>query len=578
MSKTPQFDRALDEILRNLKPHTRTCQQCDTVFEVFQEDIDMYHMLRVSPPTLCPMCRKRRRMAFFLRTFRFYKPQCQAPSHSEKVVSQHPSDSPLTIYDYDYWLSDRWDPLDYGREYKEDKDFVDQFRELIVTTPLPPIDRPFSSVNCDYAIGGFNAKDCYYAGGLLGVEHIYYGFVAAYSKECVDVTEIVNSELCYEAIDAEYCYNCSFVQDCMHCVDSAFLFDCRNCQNCFGCTNLRNKQYCWFNEQVSKEEYRKRREKVFLGDRSVLNKIKKEFDPLYKAALRRALDNKNTINSLGNKMRGCKNCFRVFFALKDAENIRYSDYFLGIKDSMDVFGAGKSVSLLYEVESVSDSDRIKMSWIIRGGSSGLEYCLNLANCQNCFGCVGLRNKKYCILNRQYLENEYWKLLDVIKIKMLSDGEYGEFFSPKWKLHPYNNSIAQWEFPLTKQEAEKLGYWWKDEERSEEQTLPTLRAHEVPVDIREVEDDILKHAIVCEQTGMLFRIIKPELEFYKKQGITLPTIHPRQRIRNRYTKRTAFQLWDYVCPQCGQKTYTAYTPEQQKRFKIWCETCYLKEII
>ena len=29
-----------------------------------------------------------------------------------------------------------------------------------------------------------------------------------------------------------------------------------------------------------------------------------------------------------------------------------------------------------------------------------RYCYDCRNCQNCVGCFGLRNAKYCILNKQ----------------------------------------------------------------------------------------------------------------------------------------------------------------------------------
>ncbi len=50
ISKTPQFDRALDAILKDLKPHDRQCKECNGAFHIFQEDIEFYQMLRVPPP------------------------------------------------------------------------------------------------------------------------------------------------------------------------------------------------------------------------------------------------------------------------------------------------------------------------------------------------------------------------------------------------------------------------------------------------------------------------------------------------------------------------------------------------
>ena len=56
ISKTPNFDKALDEILEKLVPHTCECIQhnlskyCEGTFEITDQDIEFYKILRVPPP------------------------------------------------------------------------------------------------------------------------------------------------------------------------------------------------------------------------------------------------------------------------------------------------------------------------------------------------------------------------------------------------------------------------------------------------------------------------------------------------------------------------------------------------
>lgn len=55
---------------------------------------------------------------------------------------------------------------------------------------------------------------------------------------------------------------------------------------------------------------------------------------------------------------------------------------------------------------------------------------------------------------------------------------------------------------------------------------------LPEDISKIPDDILNWAIECEVTKKPFRIIKQELEFYRKHNIPIPRRHPDQRYIDR----------------------------------------------
>jgi hypothetical protein len=94
------------------------------------------------------------------------------------------------------------------------------------------------------------------------------------------------------------------------------------------------------------------------------------------------------------------------------------------------------------------------------------------SCQNIFGCVGLKKRQYCIFNKQYIKEEYFKLRSEI-IKHMNNNpyidkkgnvyRYGEFFPIEKSPTPYNETTAQEFFPLTKDQATKMGYKWKEKE-------------------------------------------------------------------------------------------------------------------
>lgn len=169
------------------------------------------------------------------------------------------------------------------------------------------------------------------------------------------------------------------------------------------------------------------------------------------------------------------------------------------------------------------------------------------------------------------------MVDKIKTSMLKNGEYGEFFPLKYSPIPYQDSNASIEFPLPKEEIIKQGWHWQEdiERKIYLSKFKVLQAEEVPDDIKDVSDDILNAAIICEQTGKPFNITKFELNFYRRKNLPVPVVHPLQRIKNRFVFRYPFKLWQYPCSKCGQMMYSGWDPE--KKFKVFCENCYLQEV-
>ncbi len=574
-SKTPNFDKALDAILKNLKPHARECKKCAQNFEIFKEDIEFYHKLRVPPPTLCPDCRKQRRMTFYNVTT-FYKRKCNAPNHSEDLISIFPDKIAWKVYDNDFWWSDSWDSMEFAREYDFSKRFFEQFENLFLQVPLLHTARDPKSVDSDYTAGGIQHKNCYYIFGGIKSENVMYGNWPLYSRDSIDILIANVSELCYEIISARNNFNCDFIYFSNNCIDSRFLYDCKNCSHCFCCVNLRNKQYYFFNEPLTREEFEKRMKEINFGSHKTLNFWEKKFKDVLKSAIYRSVHNEKTVNSSGSFLRECKNCF-VSFWVEKGENLRYIDYGLGLKDNMDfTTSGGDSGERSYETINAGLYD-IKFSVLTRTSNS-LEYCINCFNCSNCFGSVGLRNKKFCIFNKQYSEEYYWAKLDEIKSKMFTDGEYGEFFPISMSPYPYNASLAQTEFPLTKEKVSEIGGYWYETPVSFEGIDPKniLKGDEIPDDIKNVGDDILQKVLICEITGKPFIITPAELAFYRRKNLPLPTKHPYQRLIERFKMKTPFKLWRYPCSKCGKEMYTSYAPE--KKLKVYCESCYIKEVV
>jgi len=571
MSKTPKFDSAIEEILKNLVPHARVCGMCNREFQVEQGDIEFYNMLRVPPPKLCVECRLRIRRAF-VNYATFYRKKCDVPGHTETLISQIPEGAPFPVYDFTYYWNGDWDPFSFGKGYDDSRPFFAQFRELMEKVPQPANTGDTMSVASEYAAYGAELKNCYYIFGGLKAENVLYGNWPMHSRDSMEILVAMNSNKCYEIVQIEDCYRCKFSYFSKACLDSLFMFDCRNCEHCFGCVNLRNKKYHFFNKPLTKKEYEEKMKSINLGKRSELKMWKKKFFELLVELPKRIAFNEKSISSKGNLLINCKDAYGCFYVL-GGEHLRYTELEMGAKDSMDLL-LGTSPQKSYYSVSPYDGFEIKFSSMTRGECRNIEYSINMKTCENCFACIGLENKKFCIFNTQYSEEEYWKCVDKIKTEMLAEGEYGEFFPMNFSPFPYDGSISELSFSVTKEEAEKEGLWYYEKEESEFEG-EILEGENIPDDISDVGEEILKKAIKCRKTGRLFRITKNELDFYKSETLPIPDVHPETRLKERFAWINNLNLETMKCTECGKPiTGTPYKPAGDT---IICDDCFQNRV-
>src|SRR3989344_4931716 len=104
---------------------TKTCQNCKTSFIIEPDDFAFYEKIKVPPPTWCPECRNIRRMAW-REDHTLYRDTCKLCGKS--IISVYAPDGPFIVYCRSCWNSDKWDPLQYGREYDFSRPFFKQYR------------------------------------------------------------------------------------------------------------------------------------------------------------------------------------------------------------------------------------------------------------------------------------------------------------------------------------------------------------------------------------------------------------------------------------------------------------------
>lgn len=205
-------------------------------------------------------------------------------------------------------------------------------------------------------------------------------------------------------------------------------------------------------------------------------------------------------------------------------------------------------------------------------NADLMFCDLCLGCQNCFGCVSLRKKKFCIFNKQYSEQEYFEIVGKILEHMQSTGEWGEFMPAGMSPFAYNETMAQTYFPLTKEVAEQNGWrWYEDKDSKSHQGS----GYEIPDKIEDVKDNILDAVLVCEASSKHYKIIDQELKFYRQFSLPIPRNCPDQRHIDRMMLRNPRKLYDRKCDKCLSAIKTTYSPDRSE--KVYCEGCYLAEV-
>ncbi|MFH0820457.1 MAG: zinc-ribbon domain containing protein [Candidatus Peregrinibacteria bacterium] len=542
------------------------CPQCKSSFEVTAKDRRFYDRIGVPEPTLCPDCRQQRRMAF-RNEKNLYHRKCDLTG--KQLVSIYSADKPYTVYDRQEWWGDKWDPLSFGRDFDFSKPFFSQIGDLMRAVPRPAA-YIVNGVNSEYNNHVENVKNCYLCVDTVG-EDIYYSDWCLDGRLVVDSFYMYKCELCYELQMCKNCYHCIYCLLADDCSDSYFLYDCKNCRDCLMCSNLRNKQYCILNKQYSKEEYFKKLEATRLSDFTAFNKTKNYFfNEFIKNLLHRYALVVNSENCTGDLIFDSRN-IEYGFNVTNSEDCKYCQDVYEAKDCYDTYQSAFGCELLYEQHACNRNVNC-IACSISYYNSDCRYCDIIYHCHDCFGCVGLRNKRYCILNKQYSKEEYEKLLPKIIEHMRATKEWGEFFPVTLSPFAYNESVAQRYFPLTKDEVLARFWAWHEDMEAKSYKGPL---YSIPDDIHDVGDEITKSVLTCEATGKPYKIIPQELKFYREMNLPVPRRCPDQRHSDRMSLRNPRKLWSRTCGKCGVTIQSSYAPNRSEA--VYCEKCYLTAV-
>jgi len=550
-----------------MEPQNKICVHCNKEFIIDSGDLNLYEKVGIKVTDKCFECRMKQYFSFSI--FGKFRKGVSDLS-GENLITVFPAKPRYPIYKSHEWWSDAWDPFAFGQEYDPARPFFDQLKELQEKVPRPH-QVGQNNTNCDWSDDIWDSKNCYLCRSISKSENLSYCYRILDSKDSFDLVYSFTLENSYDCVGCHNSFNLNFSEKSRDCVDSYFLFDCRNCTNCFMSWNLRNKQYCIRNKQYSKEAYEEEMKKIRFDSYKSLETLKAEFEEILKReAVHRENFNIKVTESVGNYMTNCDKCVNTF-AWENSQNCRNGLRGIENKDCIDL-GFSWHLELSGNNGVVDGGYQIKYSACSVGRYS--EYVDLCKEVEYCFGCVGLRNKKYCILNKQYEKEEYVKLRERIIADMEKRGEYGQFLPYSMGTGYYNLSNGMVYFPdTTKEEVLARGGYWSEEDLSSQDGVPS---RELPDSILDTPPEITKQALICPETKYRFNISEGEYEFHKRKSFALPRLHFDRRIMDRMRKMAVIKSYPYKCFYCKRDIMAYYPPEWGYQ-KIACEECYKQNI-
>lgn len=585
-----------------MNTETKSCQNCKQNFQINPEDFAFYEKIKVPPPTWCPECRMIRRMSFRNERFLYRRKE---DHEGKEILAMYSPEAPVRVFTLDYWNSDNWEPMDYGRNYNFSRTFFEQFSELLQKVPLPARS-VLRLVNADYCNNAGDIKNGYLCFNSDQIEDSAYVVMAWRIKDSFDLYDSRDVEQSYEGVEIDLSARVFFSFDCEECNDVWYSKDLGGCSNCFGCTNLRNKSYYIFNVPYTKEEYFEKLKEFNLGAYTAhANRERQVRNEWLHYPVKFMHGSQNT-NVSGEHIQNSKNVHESY-SIHGGENLKYCQQIAEkVEDSYDYTSWGDGTSLIYDSIVVGQQcSSIKFSYDCWPGSRNLEYCIACRSSSDCFGCVGLKKKQYCIFNIQYTKEAYEALREKI-IQQMSEIPYwddrgriycyGEFFPSALSPFAYNQTMANDFFPLSHEEAEAHGFPWQEAEGREYRI--TLSATQIPDHIKDVSDTIVKEILGCEVCGRAYRIISSEVTFCKKNNIPISRRCVECRFKHRFILINPPKFWHAKCQcagaaddrtiyrneiehvhgneHCPNEFETSYAPERPEI--VYCEQCYNTEVV
>ncbi len=413
------------------------------------------------------------------------------------------------------FVTDEVDNTTVARDYDFTRPFFAQWGELLQRVILPPLNR-MNCENSEYANAAGDLNHCYLCFSAFRSRDCLYCLSIDRCSDCLSCVSCRHSELCTRSTDLTQCYSVHESALCRNSFELFGCYDCSSCRSCFGCVGLERAEFCIFNQQVAKAEYERFIQSLDLTSGSGW------------AAQVAACD------AFRIKQRYVA---RTIVDCYNASESRSCGYLWSGERSQYCYrGIASAAETNYEGGFFTTQVSAYCNNVF--GGSGLTYSYYLYGCSDCFGSIGLRNKSYCVLNKQYSRDEYFDLVPRIVAQMGATGEWGRWFPLSFSPHDYrDSSVHEHLLPIPLEVARSRGYRFVDSPGDVEGA--EAGDGRVPPDKLSAANaaEVLSTTYRCPSTGKAFRYQKAEIDFSMRNGIPLSAEHWRERIQRLIARRT-----------------------------------------
>ncbi|MFH1253610.1 MAG: hypothetical protein V1664_04765 [Candidatus Uhrbacteria bacterium] len=566
MSKTPNYDAKIKTLINNTSPNEKICPLTGEKWQMTEKEIALFKDFNVPPLKSSPETFIKKILPLFTAYSWWWNKH--AETGKPLLTYIHPHTQFKIISD------EEWHTKDFStinQELFPEHSFFNQLFNLATKVPLSTyknVERPVNSIarislgdEDSYFVEGTKSKRCFYCTDSFNIED---------SSEVCWSSQVNNS---YDVLRSHNISNCRVVRESRACLNCFFIFDCRNCQDCFMSWNQRNKKYLWNNEQLTAEEWHRQIKKIDFGDFDIFDKYYLEFFSKINSEIVWPENfNDKCQNSTGEYLQNSLNCERGWYC--DGAKNSYYGLWDNFGSENNALGIHPGSSHCYGNAAAFNCQNCLFNYFaIR--CQNCEYCIECYDCENCFGCVGLKRKKFCILNKQYSEDEYWKILDNLKCAMLDRGEYGEPTPLKFILTPLSSSSFGLGFAQAEKQMAGLDFEPSLNGAYGDWSEKTFyNSNDLPKKIDNVEEEWIGRALISTDYQRPFTILKPELAFYKKMRLPVRREHFIKRIEEMWKTLNKFEQEEKICLRC-QKNMTVAKNTAYPNRKIFCHGCYLK---